>query len=100
MPGLFINMEDITCQRCGLVNDYTPRNAGPHISAYCNGCGNYIKHLPQNNPVELMPFGKYKGRELKTLTSSEEVRYLQWFIQMPDLKPRIKEAIEKHLIAL
>lgn len=47
-----------------------------------------------------MPFGKYKGREIKSLRDNEEVRYLQWFIQMPDLKPRIKEAIEKHLIAI
>ena len=47
-----------------------------------------------------MPFGKYKGRELKTLISGDEIRYLQWFVQMPDLKPRIKEAIERHLIAL
>lgn len=93
-------MEDITCQRCGLANDYEIKQAGPHQSAYCNGCGNYIKHLPQNKPVEIIPFGKYKGRELKSLVSDEEVRYLNWFSQMPDLKPRIKEAIRKHLIAL
>ena len=87
----------ITCHNCGLVDDYETRQAGPHLSAYCNGCGNYIKHLPQNNPVELIPFGKYKGRELKSMVSDEEVRYLHWFCQMPDLKPRIKVAIVHHL---
>lgn len=90
-------MEDIICQKCGLVNDYETRQAGPHQSAYCNGCGNYIKHLPQNKPVELIPFGKYKGRELKSMVSSEEIRYLQWFVQMPELKARIKTAVETHL---
>lgn len=90
----------IICQNCGNVDDYSVKQAGPHQSAYCNECDAFIKHLPQNNPVSVMPFGKYKGRELKSLKDDEEVRYLQWFIQMPDLKPRIKEAIQSHLLAI
>src|ERR1700753_1675412 len=88
-------MEDITCKRCGLVNDYSQKQAGPHVSAYCNGCGNYIKHLPQNNPVETMPFGKYKGRELKSMVSDEEVRYLNWFSQMPEVNIKLSSIEEK-----
>lgn len=88
---------DITCQRCGNVNDYTVKQAGPHQSAYCNGCGNYIKHLPQNNPIETLPFGKYKGRAIKSLTSDEDIRYLQWLANMPDIKERLKSAILAHI---
>lgn len=91
---------DITCQKCGLINDYEVRQAGPHQSAYCNGCGNYIKHLPQNNPIDTLPFGKFKGRSIKSLTSADEIRYLQWLTQMPDIKGRLKQAIDTHLIAL
>lgn len=47
-----------------------------------------------------MPFGKYKGREISGMLLAEEIRYLQWITQMPDLKPRIKIAIDKHLIAI
>lgn len=93
-------MPDITCQRCGLVNDYYTKPSGPHTSAYCNGCDSYIKHLPQNNEIKIVPFGKYKGREIGTMLSSEEVRYLKWFVQMPDLRDNVKTAINKHLISL
>jgi len=44
-----------------------------------------------------MPFGKFKGRELKSLKTTEELKYLEWFVQMPDLKPRIKEAVTNYL---
>lgn len=90
--------ETITCQRCGLIDDYTIQKSGPHNSAYCNGCGNYIKHLPQNNEIKIVPFGKYKGREIATMRSDEEVRYLQWFVGMPDLRENVKVAINKHLL--
>lgn len=88
---------DVTCTKCGLVNDYYTRQAGPHQSAYCNGCDSYIKHLPQNNPIEIMPFGKYKGREIKSFSAQDEIRYLEWITQMPDIKERLKSAIDKHL---
>jgi hypothetical protein len=87
---------DIICQKCGSVNDYTERQAGPHLSAYCNGCGNYLKHLPQGKPI-ILYFGKYKDRELSSMTSDEEVRYLIWLSQAPGLKPKLKQAIDSHI---
>jgi len=93
-------MQDIICQRCGNVNDYTVKKSGPHDSAYCNGCDNYIKHLPQNNEIKIVPFGKYKGREISSMLDGEEIRYLQWFADMPDLRENVKKAIHKHLASL
>jgi len=91
---------DITCQRCGLVDDYYVKESGPHKSAYCNGCDNYIKHLPQNNEIKIVPFGKYKGREISSMCSNEELRYLQWFVEMPDLRDNVKTAINKYLLSV
>ena len=95
-PPDFLRNMDITCQRCGLVNDYEERTSGPHTSAYCNGCGNYIKHLPQGKPVTFY-FGKYKGRDLASMTSDEELKYLIWLSSAPDLKPKLKFAIDEHI---
>lgn len=44
-----------------------------------------------------MPFGQYKGREIKTLIADAEVRYLQWLVEKPDMKPKLKSAIQEHL---
>ena len=93
-------MQEIICQRCGSIDDYTIQKSGPHNSAYCNGCGYYIKHIQQNNEIKIIPFGKYKGREIKTMLSEEEVKYLQWFVAMPDLRDNVKASINKHLLAL
>jgi hypothetical protein len=87
---------DITCQKCGSVNDYTERQAGPHISAYCNCCDSYIKHLPKDKPFTLH-FGKYKDRELNSMTSDDELKYLIWLSQAPKLKAKLKQAIDEHV---
>lgn len=88
-------MSDIICQRCGSVNDYREEIKGPHKTAICNGCDRYIKHLSQGNPTVLY-FGKYKGRELSSLTSDEEKRYLEW-LSGTNIKAGLKEAIVNHL---
>lgn len=87
----------VTCQHCGLIDDYNIKKSGPHNSAYCNGCGNYIKHLPQNNEIKIVPFGKYRGREIASMTSLDELKYLEWFIGMPDLRDNVKKSISEHL---
>ncbi len=91
---------EIVCQNCGNIDDFNIVQSGPHNSAYCNGCGKYIKHLPQNNEVKTIPFGKYKGREINSMRSNEEIRYLQWFVQMPDLRDNVKKSINNYLLAV
>lgn len=86
----------IECQNCGLCDDYTEKESGPHLSAYCNGCGKYIKHLPKGNPITIY-FGKFKGRELASMTDSDEIRYLTWLTNAGNIKPKLKQAIDFHL---
>jgi len=74
-------MKDVTCTNCGLINDFETRISGPHKSAYCNGCGKYIKHLPQENPKLKLYFGKYIDREISSMTLKEEIEYLKWVLE-------------------
>jgi uncharacterized protein (DUF3820 family) len=90
-------MQKITCKTCGNIDDYHVKQTGPHQTAYCNGCGTYIKHLPNDSKITIMPFGQYKGREIKTLIADSELRYLEWLVMKPDMKPKLKLAIQEHL---
>lgn len=90
-------MQDIICNKCGSVNDYRVNVTDLHHTAYCNGCDNYIKHLPKPDKEHVIYFGKYKGTALKDFTSKDHVSWLQWAIKSVDLKPVLKEAILKHL---
>lgn len=88
---------DIICQRCDTKNQYYTKQSGPHQTAYCNNCHNYIKHIPKEGPV-ILYFGQYKGRSLSSLTSAEEIRYLQWLVT-GDIKEKLREAITIHIAA-
>lgn len=90
-------MEQVTCKNCGSVNDYRTELSGQHLKAICNVCDRYIKFLPQNNPVLVMPFGKFKDREISSLTSKEEVEYLTWGVSNLKLSTSIKLSIKAHL---
>ena len=90
---------DITCQHCGS-KDYYLVESGIHIKANCQVCKKYIKFIPQGKPPTLY-FGKYKGREISSMKSEEEIRYLQWaYLNLDKLKPNQKEAIKNHLTTL
>lgn len=89
---------EVTCIRCGLIDDYEVRQSGPHKTAYCNGCGKYIKHLPQENSNLKLYFGKYKDREITSLTGKEEVDYLKWVLERhTTLSDKYRIVISKHL---
>lgn len=88
-------MNDIICKKCGSVNDFQQKQSGPHLTAWCNGCGAYIKHLPQQNKPTLY-FGKYKGREISSMNSEEELRYLKWLSEQ-DIKQNLKDNILSQL---
>ena len=66
---------DIRC-KCGSVNDFIAKPNGPHVSAYCNKCGQYIQHIQQ--PNFLIWFGKFKGLRLHEMTSKEQTDWLRW----------------------
>lgn len=90
-------MEDITCNHCGLVNDYTTTPSGPHLKATCNGCGKYIKFITKQDKKPTLYFGKYKDREISSLNSEEELRYLQWLKDQPNIKNNLKNDITTQL---
>lgn len=71
---------DITCYKCGLIDEPEIRINNMHKTAYCKGCGQYIKHLPPDNKTDFeLYFGKYKGRTVKSMLESKEERdYLLW----------------------
>ena len=88
-------MEDITCLRCDSTNDYSVVDAGPHKKAVCNKCNRYIKFISQSKKTVLY-FGKYKGRELQSMVSDDELAYLYW-LQKTNIKNGLKAEIENHL---
>jgi len=91
-------MQDITCNRCGLINDYEIRLAGIHQTAYCKGCGSYIKHLPKEGKEIVIYFGKFKGTALKDFNTKEHISWLNWALNnTTNFKPAEVEKILKHL---
>jgi hypothetical protein len=92
-------METIICQHCGST-DYITTETGPHLKASCKACGKYIKFLPQHKSKPILYFGKYKGREIPSMTLEEEIQYLKWMLKTCDLKVNARVDIENHLRSL
>lgn len=90
-------MVQLTCPHCGAVNDYSTTPSGPHLRADCNQCHRYIKFIPQENSKPTLHFGKYKGREISSMNSQEELNYLKWLFSQSDLKPKLSSDIEFQL---
>ncbi len=91
-------MTDITCQTCGLINDYHEVQKNIHVAAYCNGCDSYIKNLPQGKPF-ILPFGKFKGVLLSDMVSKDQTDYLHWMLRQ-SFNNNIKTKVSEHLKTL
>ena len=88
---------DIICVKCGVINDYKTIIKSNQKTAWCNSCGSYIKNIPHNSTIKLY-FGKYKNREIRQMTSEEEVNYLNWLLQSTvNISARLKNEIKDHL---
>ena len=91
---------NMKCQRCGEVDapdiKENQHSNGVHITAYCAHCGGYLKHLPQTNVLDTMPFGKYKGEAFIKIAEIDR-EYLKWLINT-DVSQRIKDASETALL--
>jgi uncharacterized protein (DUF3820 family) len=90
----------MSCKKCNHpVFVYTKK--GNHIGQYCAKCGAWQKWMPQNNPIDVMPFGKYKGQNINDI---QDKSYLTWLkenlssgqINMKN-PGKLIEAIEKSL---
>lgn len=89
----------MSCKKCNhAVFVYSQK--GKHIGEYCAKCGQWQKWVAQNNPIDIMPFGKYKGQNIAEIQDTE---YLKWLvINLKDNTngpPKLKliEAIENRL---
>jgi len=90
------------CKKCAhAVMVYSIVNK--HLGQYCAKCGAWQKWISQNNPVDIMPFGKYKGQNIAEITDRN---YLEWLaINLKDNTngpPKVKliEAVENRLKTL
>jgi hypothetical protein len=91
-------MPDIICQNCGSINDYRTVMKSNQNTAWCNGCDKFIKNIPQGKPATLY-FGKYKGRELSSMVSDDELKYLEWVSEQNWCKSLLKTQILSHSIS-
>lgn len=49
---------EITCTRCGTVNEYFTNESGPHTQAICNHCKKYIANIPKGIAINKPSFQK------------------------------------------
>lgn len=85
-------MQDITCGKCGSVNDYRTENKATQVTAFCNKCGAYIKNIPQGEPAFYV--GKYKGKKVSEI---EDMGYLKWALKEMKMSANMRAAIEKRI---
>lgn len=81
--------EAVVCKKCGLINEYKIEPRGNHRTAFCSGCGSYIKHIPYQEPT--MYIGKYKGHKIADI---EDLSFLTWAYDNMKLSTRQKKAVE------
>lgn len=64
------------CKKCShTIFVYSIVNK--HLGQYCAKCGTWQKWWPQNNPITVMPFGKYKGQNIDEI---QDQNYLEWLV--------------------
>lgn len=78
----------VKCQNCNLEDDYRLVEHATNKSAYCNGCGKYIKNIPYDVPK--LYVGKYKGVPIDTI---EDLQYLKWAIDTLKVTTSVKTSI-------
>jgi len=84
-----ITEKQLVCRRCNRVDQYKV-SKNIHYKATCV-CGAFITNLSTNKPITIH-FGKYIGRELTSMTSKEEIQYLQWGINSGAFSKKLTEA--------
>lgn len=85
-------MKQITCTKCGLVDDYTIVPKANNHMAYCNGCDSWITNLPYEKPK--FYFGKYKG---KLIADVEDLPYMEWMLSNVKLAVSMRDAIRERI---
>jgi uncharacterized protein (DUF3820 family) len=90
--------EELICKICGPTDEFLIKQSGPHLTAYCEKCNSYIKHLPKSKITEkILPFGKYIGTKISEMWDEEQINYLRWLVEQDFLKQDLRNAVGQHL---
>lgn len=84
------------CKKCGH-DAFSYRAVGNHIGQYCELCDTWQKWMPQNNQIDTMPFGKYKGQKIFEITDKQ---YLTWMSKNIQYNNRLVDIINRRLLEL
>lgn len=87
---------EIVCKNCGAVSDIKISKLSIHYRADCKSCGRYITNISENKPTQIY-FGKYKGRFLTSMSTNEELHWLQWAVDQNVVKGKVKADFIKHI---
>lgn len=96
-----MNWNEVTCYKCGSINDYKIEVKGGQNCCYCNGCNAWLGNKPKgiNEGIDELcfPFGKYKGRPISECTDQS---YLEWAVESVHFNERFIQAFAKRLLSL
>ena len=88
---------DLVCEKCGLMNEFDIITKQTQHTAYCKGCGAYLKNIPQSDMSKIACYWgkKYKGEKIANI---EDHKYLRWCLEnMTSLNYKYITAIEMQL---
>lgn len=87
----------LNCKNCGEV-EFHLKKTTLHLTAYCDKCKAYIKHMPQSKFSEkTLYFGKYAGTKISDMWDEEQLSYLKWLKEQSFVKQDLHIAIMQHL---
>ena len=88
------------CKKCGH-DSFEYRESGKHVGQYCTKCEAWQKWIPQNNPIKIMPFGKYKGDLISEINDYQYLGYLEQSLSATEENrakfPKVIEALRERL---
>lgn len=88
------------CPKCGHESDrHTIRLINHRKAMYCVECRAFISTVPNRTSDDfVLYFGKYKGRNIKSMLSNREEReYLIWIHGLETTKDWQRRIINQHL---
>lgn len=85
----FLFMEDIVCNKCGVVNYYRTEFRSGQQCAFCIPCGSFIKNIAYQ-PARFY-VGKLKGTNI---ADCSDLSYLKWFYENVKTKGNTRKALE------
>lgn len=88
---------EIICKKCGSVNDFSVSKPSIHYRADCKSCGAWITNISENKPIQIY-FGRFKGRFLNSMGSTDELQWLEWAVKSGAVKGNVKKQFEAYLL--